>query len=127
MIEEARSARPPHLDHADYIGPVVVKSSPGQGEGLFTTRFVKAGELLICEKAFAHGYNTKLDVPMYCQVVKIPRNRPPFTGLNKSAITVIAEKLWKTPSCMANFNQLHRGTYKGLDVKEVDRRPFVDV
>jgi len=56
ICKEVSKVRPPLLDHATFIGPVVVKVSPGRGRGLFTTKDVMAGELLVCEKAFAHCY-----------------------------------------------------------------------
>ena len=39
-----------------YVGSVQVKKSEGRGLGLFTTKNVEAGELLICEKAFSYAY-----------------------------------------------------------------------
>lgn len=41
------------LDVADYIGPVEVAEYPGMGRGYRTTRDVKAGEMLVVEKALA--------------------------------------------------------------------------
>ncbi|KAJ8106589.1 hypothetical protein ONZ43_g7016 [Nemania bipapillata] len=56
MYEQAR-ANPPMIDCATYKGPVAVRRVHGQDKGLFTTKAVKAGELLICEKAFAYNQN----------------------------------------------------------------------
>ncbi len=44
----------PRLDFATYDAPVKICPSPGKGNGLFTTKAVKAGDLILCEKAFAH-------------------------------------------------------------------------
>ena len=55
MYEAARET-PPCLDHATYIGPVKIQASEGRGRGLFTTRAVAAGELLLCEKAFTYCF-----------------------------------------------------------------------
>lgn len=52
----AKKLRPPHLDHATYIGPVEIKQTGSKGRGLFTTEPVKAGDLLLCEKAFSVAY-----------------------------------------------------------------------
>ena len=42
-------------DFANYIGPVRVRRIAGaKGRGLFTTRAVAKGQLLIAERAFAH-------------------------------------------------------------------------
>ena len=39
------------LDAANFIGPIEIKWSPGKGRGLFLTRDVRAGELLLVEDA----------------------------------------------------------------------------
>ena len=54
--EEMSKVPPPHLDHATFVGPVTVKVSMGRGRGLYTTKAVKAGDLILCEKVFAHCY-----------------------------------------------------------------------
>lgn len=53
---EAKKHRPPHLDHATYVGPVEVRKVKGKGRGLLTTKPVKAGDLILCEKAFSHAH-----------------------------------------------------------------------
>ena len=44
------------LEAADFIGPVKLDWAPGKGRGLFSTRDVRAGELLIVEKAIGVGF-----------------------------------------------------------------------
>lgn len=44
------------MEAADFIGPVKLKLAPGKGRGLFLTRDVRAGELLIVEKAIGVGF-----------------------------------------------------------------------
>lgn len=61
LNKEAASRRPPELDHATFVGPVKVKNSPGRGRGLFTVKAVKAGDLLLCEKSFAHAHKEYTD------------------------------------------------------------------
>ena len=50
ITDEMPKVPPPHLDHATFVGPVAVKASIGRGRGLFTTKAVKAGDLILCEK-----------------------------------------------------------------------------
>ncbi|KXX77904.1 Mitochondrial import receptor subunit TOM70 [Madurella mycetomatis] len=59
---EAAKPRPPHIDHAAYIGPVHVKASGSRGRELFISSTVKAGDLLFCEKAFATHSSAREDV-----------------------------------------------------------------
>ncbi|PCH04123.1 Tetratricopeptide-like helical [Penicillium occitanis (nom. inval.)] len=56
MHTEAGNIRPPYLDHATYIGPVSVKATASWGRGVFTTENIKAGDLLLVEKAFAFAF-----------------------------------------------------------------------
>jgi len=56
MLQEAIAKAPsPDLDRANYVGPIEVRDCEikSHGRGLFTTKAVKAGDLLLCEKAFA--------------------------------------------------------------------------
>lgn len=41
--ENAKKLRPPHLDHASYIGPVGIRQTEFKGRGLFVIKAVKAG------------------------------------------------------------------------------------
>lgn len=41
-------------DMADYTNAVVVKETPTKGRGLFATKMIKAGELVLASKAFAY-------------------------------------------------------------------------
>ena len=59
MLNEAVTKQPsPRLDRAAYIGPIEVRKCAieSHGRGLFTTKAVKAGELLLCEKAFITAF-----------------------------------------------------------------------
>ena len=59
MLEEAAVKQPsPRLDRATYVGPIEVRKCAieSHGRGLFTNKAVKAGELLLCEKAFTAAF-----------------------------------------------------------------------
>lgn len=47
---------PPYLDHTTYIRPVEIIRTKFKGRGLFFTKAVKAGDLLLCEKTFCHTH-----------------------------------------------------------------------
>ncbi|ESZ98258.1 hypothetical protein SBOR_1354 [Sclerotinia borealis F-4128] len=129
IYKEISTTRPPHLDHATFVGSVVVKPSPGRGLGMFTTKAVEAGELLLCEKAFAHCYagtsedseiNSKITLLMNVHTNKMTM------GTQSDLITNIVQKLWKNPSLLPKFTELHHGSYKPTEVAEVDEKPVVD-
>ncbi|KAI1321894.1 TPR domain protein [Xylariaceae sp. FL0255] len=105
MYNQAKKT-PPVIDCATYIGPVAILESPGCGKGLFTTKPVKAGELLLCEKAFAYSYADKDD----------PAGRKNISLLMQ---------LDNERAIMA-FKALHYGDYQAVAVTEVDGQPVVD-
>lgn len=53
---DARKLKPPQLDHATYMGPIEVRTARKKRRGLFVTKAVKAGELLLCEKTVSHAF-----------------------------------------------------------------------
>ncbi|KAL8848406.1 MAG: hypothetical protein Q9221_006561 [Calogaya cf. arnoldii] len=50
--KKMKNNQPPLIDAATYRGPIEVRKSSVHGYGLFTTREVQPGDLLLCEKAF---------------------------------------------------------------------------
>ena len=130
IYEEASKLRPPHLDHATFIGPVTIKASKGRGRGLFTTKTVKAGDLVLCEKAFAHCYaNTKEENSANSSKISLLLNMHTnrmSVGTQSDLITTIVQKLWRNPSFLPEFTALHHGSYKPVDVTEVDGKPIID-
>ena len=130
IYEEVSKVRPPRLDHATFIGPVMVKISPDRGRGLFTTKAVKAGELLLCEKAFAHCYAGSSEESSngglkFNLLVNIDTNKMTI-GTQSDLITAIVQKLWRNPSLMSEFVTLYHGSYEPVCVTEVDGKPVID-
>ncbi|KAF7879007.1 hypothetical protein EAF04_000207 [Stromatinia cepivora] len=129
IYKEISTTRPPHLDHATFVGSIVVKPSPGRGLGFFTTKAVKAGELLLCEKAFAHCYTgTSEDSETFSKttlLMNVHTNKM-TVGTQADLITAIVQKLWKNPSLIPEFNALYRGSYKLAERTEVDGKPVID-
>lgn len=130
IYEQISKLRPPHLDYATFTGPVAVRASKGRGRGLFTTKAVKAGDLILCEKAFAHCYADdpeKSDTITSKISLLISLDTNVMTmGTQSDLITTIVQKLWQNPSFLPEFTLLHHGSYKPLDVTEVDNKPIVD-
>jgi hypothetical protein len=95
--KEASKLRPPHLDYATFIGLVTIKASKGRGQGLFTTKPVKARDLVLCKKAFAYCYaNTnKENLTKSLKIsflINIHTNRIRI-GTQSDLITTIVQKL----------------------------------
>ena len=99
MQKAAAEESLPCLDVATYVGPVEIREIENHGRGLFTTKDVAAGELLVCEKAFSYSFlgnastmslmdgstlkGTKLALvePMIHKLLRNPSLIPSITGL----------------------------------------------
>jgi tetratricopeptide (TPR) repeat protein len=130
IYEQVSKLRPPHLDHATFVGPVTIKASEGRGRGLFTTKAVKAGDLILCEKAFAHCYadaaeENAVNSSTISLLMNVHTNQMTM-GTRGDLITTIVQKLWRNPSFLPEVTSLHHGSYIPVDVTEVDGKPIID-
>ena len=132
MLDETLNKQPsPRLDRASYIGPVEVRKCAIEthGRGLFTTKAVKAGDLLLCEKAFAAAFapnNSK---------AKAETNHPtdPKSDGSKWKDKLRAElamttfvKLIRNPSIVPAFADLYPGPDADEEINEDTNLPEVD-
>ena len=115
------------LDHATYTGPVAVKESEIHGKGLFTTRDVKLGELLLCEKAFAfifEGLDSR-KIPdenahkfiraRYLDTARVNvETRTVARGPLLDLATQVITKMHKNPSLRSQVTDLYAGNLPGL-------------
>lgn len=128
LYNEATKLRPPHLDHSTYFGPVSVRVSGSRGRGLFTTEAVKAGDLLLCEKAFAHVFvdpgKAKHSQDMTL-LLNVETNSITMGG-QAELIRMTVQKLYRNPSLASIITDLHHGSYKPIGVYDVDGIPVVD-
>jgi hypothetical protein len=124
---KASNLRPPHLDCATYIGPVEVKATKSKGRGLFVTKAVKAGGLLLCEKAFCHTYASKQDESSskVTTLLNLETNLA-SRGTHADLMKQIVQKLFRNPSIAPKFTTLYHGTYKEAKISAVDLEPVVD-
>jgi hypothetical protein len=118
-----------NLDHADFIRNTMVAATEHKGRGLFATRFIPRGSLVICEKALCfpnmsdgrelpHGalfnYNTSTRTQ----------------GLGQGALFLqLIHKLYNNPILTSRFFELDSGDYirSGKEGELVDGVPIIDV
>lgn len=124
MILEAKRRRPPHLERGTYVGPVKVKATQSHGRGLFTTEAVKAGDLLLCEKAFAYAFHDD-ENPGDLTLLMCPDTNKMTLGTHGELLKSIVQKLHKNPSLVPRFIDLHHGTYESFVIK-IDGQAVVD-
>jgi len=117
MHMDTEIVRPPHLDYATYIGPVQVRSSPGRGRGIFTTKAVKVGDLLFCEKAFAHAfYDDRADSTHkknMAVLIDVGNDRITM-GTQPELINMVLQKIYRNPSLARDVVGLHCGSYQSV-------------
>ncbi len=119
MHKAAAGKSPPCLDIATYVGPVTVEMTESRGRGLFVTRDVAAGDLLLCEKAFSYSFSDNSSMTR-------PRGTSTFMGTPEDLITRTAHQLIRNPSAIPIVTSLHHGNYKSANEKTVDGMPILD-
>lgn len=117
MYKQAK-ATPPLIDCATYTTPVEIRISPGKGRGVFTTRKVLAGELLICEKAFGYIYGGK-DHAASRDMTALE--------IQTDLQAQIVQRLLHNIEDARLFGDQYHGDYDAVSVNEVDGKPVVDV
>jgi len=119
MLDEAIAKNPASsMDRADYMGSVIVRDCDvkSHGRGMFTTKEIKAGELLLVEKAFAVAFPEK----------KNSGGRSDPSEPKKDIMEQRAEmatsafvKLQRNPSLTSGFAKLYPGP--GVE-EDIDRK-----
>lgn len=129
MHGEANRLMPPILDHATFKSQVEVRDSKISGRGLFTTKAVKAGDLLLCEKAVGFSFGDKTVTKAGCSKVTVlintETNRVKM-GTNADLINIIVQKLSKNPSLMRSFTELYHGDYASVPQMVIDGKTVID-
>ncbi|PFH59061.1 hypothetical protein XA68_12879 [Ophiocordyceps unilateralis] len=122
LMYKQSKATPPLIDCATFSAPVEVRVSPGRGRGLFTKEAVSAGQLLLCEKAFAYAYAEEDDTAILVNQA----TRRMTVGGQARLLTQLVQKLYHNPQLSRPFMDLHHGDYAASAVLDCDGRPVVD-
>jgi len=125
---DAAKKTPPYIDCATFLAPVAVKPAGGRGRGLFTTKDVIAGELLLCEKAFSYCWANEEanEAGSRTSLLMNTTTKRSVLGTQADLITEIVQKLHRNPSLLPALNALHHGDYQTVEPTEVDGSAVVD-
>lgn len=137
MLKEVNTKSPtPDMDRATYIGPVAVRECAikSHGRGLFTTKAVEAGELLLCEKAFAavfpptFGDNAALPDTALDQYDRDDIDEEKKVALKRRHCLVMKTftKLGSNPSLAEGFMNLYAGPDRKPEIDDESGLPVVD-
>ncbi|KAF5238850.1 hypothetical protein FANTH_10178 [Fusarium anthophilum] len=125
MYKQAEKT-PPLIDCATFSAPVEIRESPGRGKGLFTTKAVSAGELLLCEKAFSYSFAGDEQSTKQTKILMNLATKRMVVGGQARLLTLIVQKLYHNSSLSAEFGDLHHADYQKATVLETDGTPVVD-
>jgi hypothetical protein len=93
------------------------------GRGLFTTQGVKAGQMLLCSKAFivcheASGARLTHRINMV--------TKQGHSGTQSQLGQELVQALYRNPRKAEKFLNLYSGNYKRVEERKVDGKPIVD-
>ncbi|KAM5349946.1 hypothetical protein ACJ41O_006451 [Fusarium nematophilum] len=125
MYKQAKLA-PPLIDCGTFSSPVEIRESPGRGRGLFTTKAVLAGELLLCEKAFSYSFAGDEQSTRQTNILMNLVTKKMTMGGQALLLPRIVQKLYHDSSLSTEFGALHYGDYPKVAVTEADGNPVVD-
>lgn len=113
------------LDHASYTHNVTVRSAGSKGRGLFATKRLRAGDVVMCEKAFQSCFRGDSSNDIYI-VININTNSG-NTGPHASLLFRIIDHLRYNPGHARQFVELWDGGYKPkYGAVQVDGQTVVD-
>ncbi|KAF2163267.1 hypothetical protein M409DRAFT_26311 [Zasmidium cellare ATCC 36951] len=123
MIDNAMMTNK-RLDVADFTANVIVQKTADRGHGLFTTKTIKAGELVLVEKALFVAFNT--DEGTDQSVIMNLNTDVMSVGTHSTRLIGVVHKLLHSPKLAEEFIRLYDGGYKPRGVKIVDGVVAVD-
>ncbi|KAK3305708.1 uncharacterized protein B0T15DRAFT_206699 [Chaetomium strumarium] len=125
-IRAGLSRARPRVEAASFVGQTAVKDSPGRGRGLFTTRDVAAGEIVMLEKAFCVVWGFESDaLTAITYDVRDDRIRVSPAGLTRAVV----QKLLSNPSQIEKVMDMYgdwQGDSNTKNVFSTDDGPVVD-
>ncbi|KAK5682701.1 hypothetical protein LTS10_005831 [Elasticomyces elasticus] len=98
------------LDHADFVAAVEVKNAGDRGRGLFATRNIKVGDLVLCEKALGVVFKSAKETEIYT-MVNLNTNRGSM-GPHATLLFDLVQKLSHNPEQAKLYFDLHDGGYE---------------
>ena len=97
------------LDHASFTSRDVVRSAGKHGRGLFAAVDVKAGDAILCEKAFCVAFNSDAEAGIY-MIVNLNTGHG-SVGTQATLLFNLTQKLLHNSAQAARFLVLFDGGY----------------
>ncbi|KAI5799895.1 hypothetical protein EDC01DRAFT_612662 [Geopyxis carbonaria] len=127
MNRSVRLDKVTRLDHADFVGSVrkgvPASNTPERKDGLWATKDIAPGELLICSKAFSiHSQNPD---NIFCRSINVKAG---VVSCGPAAMfrANLTHYLQNNPEKASEFWNLYSRQYKGVRNKTADGKPVID-
>ena len=113
------------LDHADFLKRCEVRDAEDRGQGLFATEDIKAGELVLVEKAFGLAFAS--DEPQITDRILDTANDCDHIGPDARLLYALLKTLSLNTQQAARFFALYDGGYEyPTELQDIDGVPVID-
>ena len=117
----------PFLDCANYSEAVEIRPSLDKGRGLFTTRDVQAGDLLLVETAFCYASaESEGELHSDIRLLVDPIENRMTLGTQVDLIALIVNKLRKNPSLIPIVYEMYKGGYESTVTRMANSEAVID-
>ena len=111
-------------DHASFISNTEIRDAGKHGRGLFTTKAIQAGELIICEKALAIWFDSDPVSRSFSILNSKAKRRA--TGTKPPLLLSVCAKLSHDIETAEEYFKLYDGTTTETRPKEIDGTVAID-
>lgn len=123
-ISKAASKKHNRLDHASFLPNVEVRQAGSKGRGLFATKDFKAGDLIMCEKAYLVSFSSDSEAETYT-VMNLNTNVG-VIGTQATLMFNLTQKMLHNPNAAAKYFDLYGGTKQKFTPTQIDGVTVVD-
>jgi hypothetical protein len=118
-----------NLDHASFVRNTMVASTERKGRGLFATRRIPRGSIVLCEKAFAFSNTSSGKETSHGVLYNFNTNTRTQSAAQGALFMQLINKLYNNPMLNSKFFELDSGEYirSGKEGELVDGVPLIDV
>lgn len=113
------------LDHASFTSRVEVRATLDRGQGLFAKTAIKAGDLVLVEKAFSAAFAATEHASL--SIVLNMNTNSVSTGSHATLLPQIVQETLRNPIRGRRLLDIHDGRYSPKSEFLVDGNPVVDV
>ncbi|ENH67367.1 hypothetical protein FOC1_g10007145 [Fusarium oxysporum f. sp. cubense race 1] len=125
MLIDAQEA-PPLIDCATFSSLVEIRVAPGRVMGLFLTKDVSAGDLILCGKAFSYYFMDDEKSHETYPILLNMSSKELTSGGSVHLWPQVTQKLFHNPEYIYTIQELFHGDHKKLQIIECDGSPVVD-